>query len=119
MANGPVSMTPRRSLPATPRRNTSPAKRASMAASNGGECIGTYEQQHLKQLEMKRAGPFAGRSTPSRTPRPADASRYTTPRKREPASHVSASVSAIPSARKASRTPAPGARSEQQFVIPR
>lgn len=118
-ANGPVSMTPRRSLPATPRRNPSPAKRASMAASNGGECIGTYEQQHLKQLEMKRAGPFAGRSTPSRTPRPADASRYTTPRKREPSSHVSASVSAIPSARKASRTPAPGARSEQQFVVPR
>lgn len=117
--NAPLSMTPRRSLPATPRRNPSPVKRASMPASNGGDCIGTYEQQHLKQLEMKRAGPFSGRSTPSRTPRPADASRYTTPRKREPASHVSASVSAIPSARKASRTPAPGARSEQQFVIPR
>jgi len=90
-----------------------------MAASNGGDCIDTYEQQHLRQLGMKRAGPFAGRSTPSRTPRPADALRYTTPRKREPASHVSASVSVIPSARKASQTPAPGARSEQQFVIPR
>ena len=65
--------TPRRSLPSTPSRHVRPSPSAMRhrASIAGEHVIGTYEQQHLKQMERKRSS-----STPAKVmgpPPPASA----------------------------------------------
>ena len=55
-------MTPRRSLPSTPSRNVKASPSVIRHSTSSENAVGSYEQQHLRQLERKRSG-----STPARS----------------------------------------------------